>query len=92
MKHLVTLYTRAGCCLCDDAKTVIREARRRAEFDYEEFDIDADPDLRLRYNDEVPVIAIDGVKAFKYRVSLSDFLRILSARSRQRPQQENKTM
>ena len=41
---MVTLFTRAGCHLCEDAKRVIDAARVRAEFDYEERDIDADPD------------------------------------------------
>ncbi len=77
---LVTLYTRQGCCLCDDAKLVLAEARRRSVFEYQEVDIDADPDLRRKYNDEVPVIAIDGAKAFKYRVDLKDLLRRLAAR------------
>ena len=77
---VVTLYTRAGCHLCDDAKEVIRAARPRAEFDYEEFDIDADPELRRLYNEEVPVIAIDGRKAFKYRVDMNDFLKRLARR------------
>lgn len=77
---LVTLYTRQGCCLCDDAKQVVAEARRRSVFEYQEVDIDADPDLRRKYNDEVPVIAIDGAKAFKYRVDLKDLLRRLAAR------------
>jgi glutaredoxin len=81
VKQLVTLYTRAGCCLCEDAKRVIQQARRRAAFDYEEFDIDADPELRRRYNDEVPVIAIDGVKAFKYKVDMKEFLKKLAARA-----------
>ncbi|HWC98524.1 MAG TPA: glutaredoxin family protein [Candidatus Sulfopaludibacter sp.] len=80
MKPLVTLYTRAGCCLCDEAKHVLAAARDRASFDYEEFDIDADPDLLLRYNEEVPVIAINGVKAFKYKVDMKDFLKKLAAR------------
>ena len=68
MKPQVTLYTRAGCCLCDEAKQVLAAARRHADFDYDEIDIDADPDLLRLYNDEVPVIAIDRKKAFKYRV------------------------
>jgi glutaredoxin len=76
----VTLYTRAGCCLCDHAKQVLAGARRRAAFDLEEVDIDRDPELRRRYNDEVPVIAINQVKAFKYRVTLEEFLRRLAAR------------
>ena len=77
---LVTLYTRQGCCLCDDAKQVLHEARRRAVFEYQEIDIDSDAELRSKYNDEVPVIAIDGAKAFKYRVDLKDLLRRLAAR------------
>jgi glutaredoxin len=81
MKPLVTLYTRAGCCLCDDAKRVLAEARKRADFDYEEFDIDADAELRRLYNDEVPVIAINSAKAFKYRVDMKEFLRRLAARA-----------
>jgi len=42
---LVTLYTRPGCCLCDDAKRVIAEARRQTAFDYRELNIDTDPEL-----------------------------------------------
>ncbi len=81
MKPRVTFYTRSGCCLCDEAKRVVLEARRRADFDYEEFDIDADPELRRRYNEEVPVIAIDGAKAFKFRVNMAEFLKKLRART-----------
>jgi glutaredoxin len=81
MTPKVTLYTRAGCCLCDDAKQVLLDARRRAAFDYEEVDIDADPVLVARYNDEVPVIAINGAKAFKYRIDMHEFLKKLAARS-----------
>ncbi len=80
MTPLVTLYTRAGCCLCDDAKKVLLQARSHAEFDYEERDIDGDAELLRRYNDEVPVIAINGVKAFKYKVDMKEFLKRLAAR------------
>ncbi|SPE32781.1 Glutaredoxin 2 (fragment) [Candidatus Sulfopaludibacter sp. SbA6] len=44
-------------------------------------DIDADPELRRLYNDEVPVIAINRVKAFKYKVDLKEFLKKLAARA-----------
>jgi hypothetical protein len=36
--------------------------------------------LLRRYNDEVPVIEINGVKAFKYKVDMKDFLKKLAAR------------
>lgn len=81
MKPRVTLYTRKGCCLCDEAKQVLKAARREAAFDLEEIDIDRDPELISRYNDEVPVIAINQVKAFKYRVDRQEFLKKLGARA-----------
>ena len=81
MKPRVTLYSRAGCCLCDRAKQVLAAARRRADFDYRELDIDLDPELRRRYNDEVPVVAINQVKAFKYTVDPEEFLKKLAARA-----------
>ena len=76
----VTLYTRTGCHLCEDAKKVLDSARSRAPFDLEILDIDADPALRRLYNEEVPVIAIDGVKASKYRLTEEEFLKKLKAR------------
>ena len=79
MKPQVTLYTRAGCCLCDDAKRVIAAARQRADFDYAEIDIDSDPDLVRLYGQEVPVITINRRKAFKYRVDINELLRKLAA-------------
>ena len=78
MKPQVTLYTRAGCCLCGDAKHVIAAARRQVDFDYTEIDIDGDPDLVRLYSHEVPVITIDRRKAFKYKVNLNDLLKKLA--------------
>ena len=78
MKPQVTLYTRAGCCLCEDAKQVIAAARRQVDFDYTEIDIDGDPDLVRLYGHEVPVITIDRRKAFKYKVNLNDLLKKLA--------------
>lgn len=81
MKPQVILYTRAGCCLCDDAKRVLLQARHRVDFDLTELDIDGDPDLRRLYNDEVPVVTINSQKAFKYRVDMKELLKKLAARS-----------
>jgi glutaredoxin len=77
----VTLYTRVGCCLCDEAKRVLAAAHGRAVFDFEEIDIDRHPEWLTLYNEEVPVIAIDGRKAFKYKVSMDEFLKRLAARA-----------
>jgi len=77
----VTLYTRAGCCLCQEAKEVLAAARARATFDLEEIDIDRHPEWLPLYNEEVPVIAIEGRKAFKHKVSMEEFLKRLAARA-----------
>jgi glutaredoxin len=76
----VTLYTRAGCCLCEDAKQVLA-ARRRAAFEFEEIDIDRHPQWLPLYHEEVPVIAIDGREAFKHKVGVDEFLKRLAARA-----------
>lgn len=65
---LVTLYTRARCCLCHVAKDVLDQVRAEVPFELEVVDIDTDPDLRARYGAEIPVVLVDGRKAFKYRV------------------------
>ena len=77
----VTLYTRSGCGLCEEAKHVLASARSRASFELEEIDIDRHPQWLALYHEEVPVIAIDGRKAFKYRVALDEFLKKLGARA-----------
>ena len=77
----VTLYTRKNCCLCENAKRVLQSVRNRARFELEEVDIDSDPELRKIYNDEVPVIAINGSKAFKYRLTEQELLKKLAARA-----------
>jgi glutaredoxin len=69
----VTLYTRKGCHLCDEAKQVLRAAGLTVE----EVDIDQDPGLQARYNNEVPVVFLNGRKAFKYRVDAKDLQRRL---------------
>ena len=73
----VLLYTRAGCHLCDKAKAHLRELQKQSPFALQEVDIDQDPELQRRYNDEVPVIFIHGRKAFKYRIDPRQFLRRL---------------
>jgi glutaredoxin len=70
----VTLYTRLGCHLCERASEIIDRVRRQTEFELEVLDIDDDPVLRDRYNEEVPVIAIDGRTLFHGRVDESAFL------------------
>jgi glutaredoxin len=68
---IVTLYSRKGCHLCDVAKGVLEQVRTEREFELVILDIDTDAGLVALYDTEVPVVAIDGRKAFKYRVDRS---------------------
>ncbi|MBI3693548.1 MAG: glutaredoxin family protein [Acidobacteria bacterium] len=81
MPPQVILYTRKACHLCHAAKEVLLRARHRADFALQEVDIDEDPDLRARYHEEVPVITINGKKAFKYHVDEQSFLKRLRGRA-----------
>ena len=71
----VVVYSRKGCHLCEVVKESLSKLSRRGGFTWQEVDVDADSDLRRQYNDEVPVVFIDGRKAFKYRMDEQEFLR-----------------
>ncbi len=73
----VVVFSRHDCCLCDEVLAEVRGARAVISFDLEVVDVDEDPDLAARYGEEVPVIEIDGRKAFKYRVTKKELLRRL---------------
>ncbi len=73
----VVLYTRRGCHLCEIVKESLHKLQRRGGFTWQEVDVDSDDQLRRQFTDEVPVVFIDGRKAFKYRMDEKDFLRRL---------------
>jgi len=78
--HDVVVYSRKDCHLCEVVKKTLMQVQGEADFQWREVDIDADPELRRKFTDEVPVVFIDGRKAFKYRMQVSDFLRVLQGR------------
>jgi glutaredoxin len=64
----ITLYTREGCHLCDEAKAVITPLLAQFGVKLREVDIDDDPILRDRYTDDVPVIFVGSQFFAKHRV------------------------
>ena len=68
----VTLYGKAGCCLCDDAKAVLDAVRADVPFVLEEVDVSLDPVLNRRYGERIPVVAVDGEDLFEYRVEAAE--------------------
>lgn len=76
--HEVVVYGRVGCHLCEVVAETLRQAQSHASFEWREVDIDSDPQLRQQYNDEIPVVFIDGRKAFIHRMDRDQFLRTLA--------------
>ena len=74
----VVLYGRADCHLCDEMHAVVADVRREVPFELETIDVDEDPALAAAYGLEVPVLMIDGRKAFKYRVDAATLRRRLA--------------
>jgi glutaredoxin len=75
----VVVYSRKGCHLCEVVKESLVKLSRRGGFTWQEVDVDSDHELRRQFNDEVPVVFIDGHKAFKYRMDEREFLRKLAS-------------
>jgi glutaredoxin len=66
--NTVTLYSRAGCHLCEVAKDALARVALRAPFELLEIDITTDDALHARYLERIPVIALNGEELFDYHV------------------------
>jgi glutaredoxin len=75
----VTIYSRPGCHLCEDAKAQIAPLLKEFGARLTEINIDEDPELRTRYDYDVPVIFIGARKTAKHRVDPAQFRRQLRA-------------
>jgi glutaredoxin len=75
----VIVYSRKGCHLCEIVKEKLTKLERRGGFRWREVDVDTNESLRRQFTDEVPVVFIDGRKAFKYRLDEQEFLRKLAS-------------
>jgi hypothetical protein len=58
---VVTLYARAGCHLCDEARDEILAMREGGlDLDLREVDIEADDVLHRRFLERIPVVEVGG--------------------------------
>ena len=75
----VIVYSRKGCHLCEIVKESLVKLQKRGGFTWREIDVDSNPETRRLYTDEVPVVFINGRKAFKYHMDEREFLRKLAS-------------
>ena len=73
----MVLYHAEGCHLCERARGVLEESGVA----FEEVDIGGDPDLETRFREWLPVVEIDGERAFVYYVDADAFRRKVGAQS-----------
>lgn len=78
----VTLYTRAGCHLCDEAKAQMAPLLAQFGAPLREVNVDTDAELRAEYGNDVPVIFLGGRKVAKHRIDVEQFRRQLEEAAR----------
>ncbi|ANU23856.1 glutaredoxin family protein [Planococcus donghaensis] len=57
---MFTLYTRANCPLCDEAKLMMQLVNEDIPFSYKEVDIESDDALHEKYMLMIPVLEKDN--------------------------------
>src|SRR6266480_4603602 len=68
----VEVYSKADCPLCDEAKATLEIIQKDIPFELVEVDITVDPAVFQKYRYDIPVVFVDGRKAFKHRFTERD--------------------
>lgn len=80
----IVIYSKPGCCLCDQVKAQLTSLRQQQPFNMREVNILEDSSTYKLYKDEIPVIFINGRKAFTYRLDEAEFVRLLNSENQKR--------
>jgi len=84
----IIIYSKPDCCLCDVAKQKLHRLQELHQFDMREVNILEDPAAYKKFKEEIPVIFINGKKAFKYHLDEERFVRILHSSGRRQAAQD----
>jgi hypothetical protein len=71
------LYSRPGCCLCDELLAELHEVPQARGYPIEVRDVDADPVTRARYGHKVPVLLFAGELVCHGRLDREELLKAL---------------
>jgi glutaredoxin len=74
----VILYSKPGCHLCEVMKKEMAKADCAELYELEEINIESDAELLAQYRYEIPVLMVDGVEAFRHRLTASAFRHFLT--------------
>lgn len=67
------LAVKTGCDLCKQARETITRVNEEIPFEMKEVDISVSEDLTRRYKEDIPIVFINGKKAFKFKVDEAEF-------------------
>jgi glutaredoxin len=81
-KTKVEIYSKPDCHLCEEAKIVLQQAQRKFDFQLLEINILEAPEVYDEYKEKIPVVFIDGRKAFKYRIDYESLIKKLKGTSK----------
>ena len=80
--EIVTVYSRSGCHLCENALNEIKKFSAEFKFQIEEILIDGDEELEKKYGEEIPVILINGKRHDFFKVDPERFRSAMQNESR----------
>ncbi len=75
----IILYSKPACCLCEKVKDQLTKLQKQHKFTLREVNILEDLKVYKMFKDEIPVIFINGKRAFKYRLDEKDFIKLLNS-------------
>ena len=77
MSRQVTLYTKKGCHLCEEAKELLLGLQREYDLAIAEVDIESDKGLQKIYGSLIPVVALEGGRIFHSKITESQLRQAL---------------
>jgi glutaredoxin len=81
----VVIYYAVDCHLCERAREIVQGLRDELGFRLREVEISGDADLEARYREWLPVVEVDGERAFVYHVDAEGFRRRFARAAQTRP-------
>ena len=75
----VVVYSKPGCCLCDEVKDLLEMLQASHAFNLREVNILEDPEAYQKFKEEIPVVFINGKKAFRHHLDEKQFLKELGS-------------
>lgn len=80
----IIVYSKPDCCLCEEVKEQLKKLQTSHQFVWREINILEDPAASKRFRYEIPVIFVDGQKAFTYHLDENRFIQLLQAAGTER--------